>query len=160
MFDAIRKVLTAGSRLPEELQAQLDAEGLIYTSRVAVIRRFSGAVPGLRSGASISRTKGTLAFTSQRVIATLASRADPWQRIVDCRWDSAVSGPLKVEISRTGVQIDLDVAHVDSTFQGHLSLHYKTTLADDVLILMPKTALAQGIGADDVSRALGVRPRS
>jgi hypothetical protein len=161
MLATIRKFFTAGTQLPVELRSQLDAEGVLYiANRVAVISRFSGSVPGLHSGASISRTTGALAFTSQRAIATLASRSNPALLVVDCRWDATVVGPLKVEISETGVQIDLDVARVDPRFHGHLALHYKTKLSDDVLARIPKKSLTQSISAEYVSLILGVRPRT
>jgi hypothetical protein len=131
---------------------------LDLATNVAVIRRFSGSVPGLHSGASISRTSGSLVFTSQRVVATLAIRSDPSARAVDCRWDAAETGPMKIELSTDGLKLDLDVRRVDRSFQGHLSLRYKHHLSADVLARVPRTSLSQDVSAEFVCRAIGVRP--
>ena len=63
----LRKLLRIG-KLPDELRAEVEAEGVIHLAEyVAVTRRFSRAVPGLRSAGSIASYVGALVFTSQRV---------------------------------------------------------------------------------------------
>jgi hypothetical protein len=143
----------------ETLRAQFESEGVLDVgANVAVIQRFSGSVPGLHSGASISRTAGALVLTSQRVVAILAIRSDPSARAVDCRWDAAETGPMKIELATDGLKLDLDVHRVDRSFQGHLSLHYKHRISADVLARVPRTSLSQDVSAEFVCRALGVRP--
>jgi len=154
----MRRLLRVGN-LPADLRAELESEGVIALGEnLAVIRRFSGSVPGLHAGASISRTSGALTFTSQRVVATLAVPSDPAALAVDCRWDATGIGPMKIELSADGLKLDLDVHRVDRTFQGYLSLRYKYDIATDVLARMPRTSLHQDVSAEFVCRALGVRP--
>lgn len=75
---------------------------------------------------------------------------------VDARWDAPQAGAAKVEISATGVQVDVDVAEVDPKFSGQLSLHYKAALGDDVLARLPRRSLAFDMPPEYVFRAVGV----
>jgi len=62
----VRRLFGVG-KLPAELRAQVEAEGIIHLAEyVAVTRRFSGSIPGLRSAGSIASYVGSLVFTSQR----------------------------------------------------------------------------------------------
>ena len=62
----------------------------------------------------------------------------------------------KVEISPTGVRLDLDVAAVDPKFTGALSLHYKDAIPEDVLMRLPHRSLAFDVPPEYVFRAVGV----
>ena len=66
----------------------------------------------------------------------------------------------KVTISEAGVQLDLDVGRVDPRFQGHLTLHYKRALPDDVLAQIPGRSLAFSVSPDYVFHILGVRAKT
>ena len=155
----VRKLFGIG-KLPGDLHAQLEAEGLIYLAEyVAVTRRFSGAIPGLRASHSISSYAGSLAFTAQRVLGTLSMVPKLAGRAIDVRWNEAQSGAAKVEISPTGLQLDLDVADVDPKFTGQLSLHYKDAIPEDVLIRLPRRSLAFDVPPEYVFRAVGVTYR-
>jgi hypothetical protein len=152
----VRRLFGIG-KLPEDLHAQLEAEGLIYLAEyVPVTRRFSGAIPGLRASHSISSYAGSLAFTAQRVLGTLSMVPKLAGRAIDVRWSEAQAGAATVEISPTGVQLDLDVADVDPKFTGQLSLHYKDAIPDDVLIRLPRRELAFDVPPEYVFRAVGV----
>jgi hypothetical protein len=152
----VRRLFGLG-KLPEELRAQLEAEGLIYLAEyVAVTRRFSGAIPGLRAAHSIRSYAGSLAFTAQRVLGTLSVVPKLAGRAIDARWDEAQAGAAAVVISPTGVRLDLDVADVDPTYKGQLSLHYKDAIPEDVLIRLPRRSLAFDVPPEYVFRAVGV----
>jgi hypothetical protein len=152
----VRKLFGIG-KLPAEMRAQVEAEGLIYLAEyVAVTKKFSGAIPGLRASHSVGSEVGSLAFTAQRVLATLSVVPKLAGRAVDVRWDVAQSGAAKAEISSTGLQLDLDVAQVDPKFSGHLSLHYKAAIDEDVLTRLPRRSLAFDAPAEYVFRAVGV----
>ncbi|ORW89272.1 hypothetical protein AWB92_00535 [Mycobacterium sp. IEC1808] len=152
----VRKLLGIG-KLPADLHAQVEAEGLIYLADyVAVTRRFSGIIPGVRLPHSVASYVGSLAFTSERVLATLSMLPKLAGPTVDARWDAPQAGAAKVEISSTGVQVDVDVSEVDQNFSGHLSLHYKVALADDVLAGLPRRSLAFDMPPEYVFRAVGV----
>jgi hypothetical protein len=145
--------------LPADLRAALDSENVIdLAESLAVVRRFSGSVPGLSSSSSVSRTAGALALTSRRVVATLAVQSDPAALAVDCPWDSIDPAAMTIEFSADGLKLDVDVRRVDTRFHGHLSLHYKRAFPADVLAGLPRTSLRQGVSAEFVCRALGVRP--
>lgn len=79
----VRKWFGLG-RLPADLRCQVEAEGLIYLAEyVAVTRRFTGVIPGLRASHSIASYVGALAFTEQRVLGTLSMVPKLAGRVVD-----------------------------------------------------------------------------
>lgn len=131
----VRKLFGIG-KLPAGLRAQ-----------VAVTRRFSGVIPGLRASRSVGSYVGSLAFTSQRVLGTLSVVPKLAGRAIDVRWD---------QISSTGLQLELDVADVDQKFSGQLSLHYKDAIPDEVLTRLPRRSLAFDVPPEYVFRVVGV----
>jgi hypothetical protein len=152
----LRRLFGVG-KLPTDLHAQVDDEGLIHLAEyVAVTRRFSGSIPGHRVQGSVASYVGCLAFTSQRVLATLSVVPKLAGRAVDVRWDGAQGGAATAEISSTGLQLDLDTADVDDRFHGHLSLHFKDAIGDDVLARLPRRSLAFDVPPEYVFRAVGV----
>jgi len=152
----VRKLLGIG-KLPDDLHAQVEAEGLVYLADyVAVTRRFTGAIPGVRLQRSVASYTGSLVFTSERVLATLSMLPKLAGLTVDVRWDAPQTGAAKAEISPTGLEVDLDVADVDPKFSGELSLHYKATIPADVLSVLPLRSLAFDMPAEYVYRAVGV----
>jgi hypothetical protein len=78
---------------------------------------------------------------------------------VDVHWDATQSGVATAEISSTGLQVDADVDELDQTFTGHLSLHYKLALPDEVLSRLPRRSLAFDMPPEYVLRAVGVTYR-
>ena len=152
----VRRLFGIG-KLPDDLQAQVQAEGLIYLADyVAVTRRFSGVIPGTRVPHSVASYAGSLVFTSQRVLATLSMLPRLAGPTVDVRWDAAQTGAATAVISSTGLQVDLDVAEVDPKCSGDLSLHYKTAIPADVLSGLPLQSLAFDVPPEYVYRAVGV----
>jgi hypothetical protein len=152
----LRKLLRIG-KLPDELRAEVDAEGIIHLAEyVAVTCRFSGRVPGKRSAGSISSYVGSLVVTNQRVLGTLSSVPKLAGRTIDQRWDAPQAGAVKAELSPTGLQLDVNVAEVDARCQGHLSLHYKDALPEDLLMRLPRRSLAFDVPPEYVFRAVGV----
>ncbi|KBZ73394.1 hypothetical protein K877_04228 [Mycobacterium tuberculosis TKK-01-0053] len=152
----VRKWFGLG-RLPADLRCQVEAEGLIYLAEyVAVTRRFTGVIPGLRASHSIASYVGALAFTEQRVLGTLSMVPKLAGRVVDARWNGPQAGAATAEISPTGLQLDLDVADVDPKFSGQLALHFKATIGEDVLSRLPRRSLAFDVPAEYVNLAVGV----
>jgi hypothetical protein len=155
----VRRLFGIG-KLPADVRADVAAEGVIYLADyVPVTRRFSGAIPGLRSAHSVASYVGSLAFTSQRVLATLSSLPKLAGEIVDVRWDATQSGTATAEISANGLQVDVDVDEIDPTFTGHLSLHYKLDVPADVLTALPRRSLHFDMPPENVLRAVGVTYR-
>lgn len=153
----LRKLLHIG-KLPDELRAEVEAEDIIHLAEyVAVTCRFSGRVPGKRSAGSISSHVGSLVLTNQRVLGTLSSVPKLAGRTIDQRWDAPQTGAVKAELSPTGLQLDVNVADVDARFQGHLSLHYKDALPEDLLMRLPRRSLAFDVPPEYVFRAVGVQ---
>jgi hypothetical protein len=155
----VRRLFGIG-KLPAEVRAQVEAEGVIYLADyVPVTRRFSGAIPGLRSAHSVASYVGSLVFTSQRVLATLSSLPKLAGAVVDVRWDATQSGTATAGISLNGLHVDVDVDEIDQTFTGHLSLHYKLDVPVDVLAALPRRSLNFDMPAEYVLRAVGVTYR-
>ncbi|WIM87097.1 hypothetical protein PT015_19850 [Candidatus Mycobacterium wuenschmannii] len=155
----VRKLFGIG-KLPADVRAQVEAEGLLYLADfVPVTRRFSGAIPGLRSSHSVASYVGSVAFTSQRALATLSSLPKLAGPTVDVRWDATQSGAATAEISPDGLQVEADVDDLDPTFTGHLSLHYKLDIPDEVMAKLPCRSLTFAMPPEYVLRAVGVTYR-
>ncbi|MDT5244610.1 MAG: hypothetical protein QOD36_1986 [Mycobacterium sp.] len=152
----LRKLLRIG-KLPDELRAEAEAEGIIHLAEyVAVTRRFSGRVPGKRSSGEIASYVGSLVLTNQRVLGTLSSVPKLARRTIDQRWDAPQAGTVKAELSETGLVLDVNVAAVDARCTGNLSLHYKDPITEDVLMRLPRRSLAFDVPPEYVFRAVGV----
>jgi hypothetical protein len=155
----LRKLLRIGG-LPAELRAEAEAEGILYLAEyVPVTRRFSGSVPGKKAHTNISSYVGSLVITSQRVLATLSSVPKLAGRTIDQRWDDTQSGPVKADLSNSGLHIEVDIGEVDPKFNGNLSLNYKTAIPDDVLARLPRRSVAFEVPPEYVLRAVGVPDR-
>ena len=155
----LRKLLRIGE-LPAELRTQVDAEGIIFLAEyLPVTRRFSGSVPGKRANTNISSYVGSLVITPQRVLGTLSAVPGLSGSTIDQRWDAPQSGPVKADISNTGLHIEVNIGEVDPKFHGHLSLNYKTPIPDDVLIRLPRRSRAFEVPPEYVLRAVGVPAR-
>ena len=155
----VRRLFGIG-KLPADLRAEVDAEGIVYLADfVAVTRRFNGAIPGLRSAHSVASYVGSLVFTSQRVLATLSSLPKLAGPTVDVPWDPPQSGAATVQIASTGLHVDIDVNAVDPSFTGHLSMHYKVAIPGDVLTGLPRRSLNFDVPPGYVFRAVGVTYR-
>ncbi len=152
----LRKLLGIG-KLPEEMRAEVEAEGILHIAEfVPVTRRFTGRVPGMRSAGSISSYVGSVVLTNQRVLGTMSTVPKLAGRTIDLRWDAPQAGPVKAELSTTGLTLEVDVAEVDPRCTGRLSLHYKETLPEDVLMRLPHRSLAFEVPPEYVFRAVGV----
>jgi hypothetical protein len=152
----LRKLLRIG-KLPDELRAEVEAEGIIHLAEyVAVTRRFAGRVPGMRAAGSVSSYVGSLVLTNQRVLATLSAVPKLAGRTIDARWDAAQSGSVRASLSESGLLLEVDVADVDPRCSGELSMHYKDTIPDDALLRLPRRSLAFDVPPEYVFRAVGV----
>ena len=98
-------------------------------------------------------------ITSQRVLGTLSSVPKLAGRTIDQRWDAAQDGPVKADISDAGLHIEVDIGQVDPKFDGHLSLNYKASIPQDVLMHLPRKSLAFEVPPEYVLRAVGVPAR-
>ena len=152
----LRKLLRIG-KLPDELRAEVEAEGIIHLAEyVAVTRRFSGQVPGKRAAGSVASFTGSLVITDQRVLATMSTVPKLAGRTIDQRWDAPQSGTVTADISSAGLVLDVDIAKVDPRCSGTLSLHYKEPLPDELLARLPRRSLAYDVPPEFVFRAVGV----
>lgn len=151
-----RKLLRIGG-LPEEMRAELQAEGVIFLAEyVAVTRRFSGKIPGRRAKGNVTSYAGSLALTNQRILATLSTVPKLAGRTIDQRWDGPQTGSVAAALSPSGLQLDADIAAIDSRFSGELSMHYKVPIPEDVLARVPRRSLAFDVPPEYVFRAVGV----
>jgi hypothetical protein len=152
----LRKLLRIGG-LPEELRAEVEAEGIIYLAEyVPVTRRFSGKIPGKRAHGNVASYVGSLVITSQRILGTLSSVPKLAGRTIDQRWDAAQSGTVTAELSEGGLHLEVNISAVDPRCEGQLSLQYKTEIPADVLRRVPRRSLAFDVPPEYVFRAVGV----
>lgn len=114
--------------MPRPLREHLEPEGIIHVAeRVGVRQRLDALLP------TIPRLKGPA---------------------IDEHWGAAPEGPAKVGISDSGLLLELDLSRVDTRFHGHLSLHYKTSIPDDVLTALPTRSLAFAVSPNTSSTCL------
>lgn len=152
----VRRLLGIG-KLPDDLHTLVEAEGLLYLADyVAVTRRFSGVIPGVRLPHSVAYYTGSLVLTRQRVLATLSMLPKLAGVTVDVRWDAPGTGAATAEISSAGLEVNVDVAQVDDKFSGELSLLYKAEIPADVLSGLPVRSLTFDMAPDCIIRAVGV----
>ncbi|KUI16230.1 hypothetical protein AU193_15795 [Mycobacterium sp. GA-1285] len=152
----LRKLLRIGG-LPDDMRAELDAEGILFLAEyIPVTRRFSGKIPGRRANGNFTSYAGSLALTNRRVLATLSTVPKLAGRTIDQRWDAAQSGTVTAQLSETGVRLDVDLAAVDSRFSGELSMHYKVSIPEDVLMRIPLRSVSFDVPPEYVFRAVGV----
>src|SRR4029079_19372267 len=108
----LRKLLRIG-KLPDEVRAEVEGEGIIHLAEyVAVTRRFTGRVPGMRSAGSISSYVGSLVLPNQRGVGDVSSVPKLAGRTIDLRWDATQAGAVKAELSATGLDLHVNVAEV------------------------------------------------
>jgi hypothetical protein len=93
------------------------------------------------------------------VLGTLSSVPKLAGRTIDQEWHAEQSGPVKADISSTGLHIEVDIGRVDPKFDGHVSLNYKTEIGEDVLMRLPRRSLAFEVPPEYVLRVIGVPAR-
>lgn len=153
----LRKLLRIGG-LPGDLRAEAESEGILFIAEyVPVTRRFTGSIPGKRSAGSIASYAGSLVLTNHRVLATMSTMPKLAGRSIDQPWTAPQSGAVKAELSTSGLTLETDLAEVDTRCQGHLSLHYKTEIPEDVLMRVPQRSLAFDVPPEYLFRAIGVQ---
>ncbi len=152
----LRKLLRSGG-LPDELRAEIEAEGVLYLAEyVPVTRRFSGKIPGKRAHGDVSSYVGSLALTNQRALGTLSSVPKLAGRTIDQPWSAPQSGTVTADLSEAGLHLEVDLSGVDTRCEGQLSLQYKTPIPPDVLTRLPRVSLAFDVPPEYVFRAVGV----
>jgi hypothetical protein len=154
----LRKMMGIGG-LPEEMAAQVAAEGVIHLAEfVAVTFRFSGNVPGKTAKGNLRSYVGALALTNRRVLGTLSSVPKKAGRAVDHEWNAKPGSMVHGTLDESGLLLDVpDLAAIDRSFAGSVSLHYKAHLPEDVLARLPQRAFAYDAPPKFVYSACGVR---
>jgi hypothetical protein len=74
---------------------------------------------------------------------------------VDRRWNAPHEGPVKAELSPTGLALDVDVSQVDPAFNGLLSMQYKSPIPEAVLTAIPRRSLAFDVPVSGCCAPLG-----
>lgn len=152
----LRRMLGIG-KLPADVRAELEPEGILHLAEfVPVTFRFSGSVPGKTAKGNIRSYVGALVLTSQRVVGTLSTVPKVAGRAIDKRWDEPDEGPVKADLSASGLAIEVDVSQVDPGFSGRLSMHYQTAIPEAVLTTVPRRSLLLTVPREWVLRAVGV----
>lgn len=152
----LRKLLRIGG-LPNSLRIEAESEGiLLLADYIPLTRRFTGSIPGKRSTGSIASYAGSLVLTNHRVLATMSTMPGLAGRTIDQAWTAPQTGAVKAELSGTGLALDVNLAEVDPRCHGQLSLHYKTAIAEDILMRLPRRTLAFDVPPEWVFRTIGV----
>ncbi|KUI16280.1 hypothetical protein AU192_07465 [Mycobacterium lehmannii] len=152
----LRKLFRIGG-LPDDMRAEVETEGVLFLAEyIAVTRRFSGKIPGRRAKGNVTSYAGSLALTNQRVLATMSTVPKLAGRTIDQRWNGPQSGTVTAELATTGMHLNVDIAAVDSRFSGELSMHYKVSIPEDVLLRLPRRSLSFDVPPEYVFRAVGV----
>lgn len=153
----LRKLLGIG-RLPDDMRAAVESEGVIHFEEcVPVTFRFSGKVPGKTAKGNLRSYVGALAITNQRVLGTMSSVPKKAGRAVDHQWHADAGSMVNATLDSSGLTLDVpDISVVDPQFSGSLSLHYKSALADDVLLRLPERSFAFDVPPKFVYSAAGV----
>lgn len=153
----LRKMLGIG-RLPDDMRAAVESEGVLHLEEcVPVTFRFSGKVPGKTAKGNLRSYVGALAITNQRVLGTLSTVPKKAGRAVDHPWHAAAGSMVTATLDGSGLTLDVpDLSVVDPAFAGGLSLHYKSALADEVLLRLPQRSFAFDVPPKFVYSAVGV----
>jgi hypothetical protein len=119
----LRRLLGIG-RLPDDMRAEVDAEGIIHVAEfVSVIMRFTGSVPGRRSAGLVRGYVGALALTNKRVLGTLSTLPKKVGRVIDQPWAASAGTMVTANLDGTGLTLDLpDVSVVDPQFKGAITM--------------------------------------
>lgn len=152
----LRKLLRIGG-LPADLRADAEREGILYLAEyVPVTRRFTGSIPGKRSAGSVASYAGSLVLTEYRVLATMSTVPKLAGRSIDQPWSEPQRGAVTADLTQAGLTVEMNLAEIDPRCHGHLSLHYKAPIGEDVLTRLPRRSLAFDVPPEYVFRAVGV----
>ena len=152
----LRKLLRIG-KLPDDLRAEVEAEGIIHLAEyVPVTRRFTGEIPGKRSDGNIASYVGSLALTNQRVLGTLSTVPKLAGRTIDQPWDAPQAGAVKAEISASGLHARCQRRRGGSAVQWSALAALQGRHPEEVLMRLPRRSLAFDVPPEYVFRAVGV----
>ena len=117
----------------------------------------AGKVPGKTAKGNLRSYVGALAITNKRVLGTLSTVPKKAGRAVDHPWHADAGSMVTATLDGSGLTLDVsDLSVVDPAFAGGLSLHYKSALADDVLVRLPQRSFAFDVPPKFVYSAVGV----
>lgn len=155
----LRKMLGIGA-LPDDQRAQIADETVLHMAEfVPVTFRFSGHVPGKLAKGNLRSYVGALAFTDQRMLATLSSGPKKAVKTANQLWSAPPGTMVHATIDNTGVLLDVpDISAIGRCFTGSMSLRYKTTLSDQLLAQLPTRDLMFDVPQKYVYLACGLPP--
>ena len=153
----LRKLLGIG-KLPDDMRAQLDAEGVFHLAEFVPVRfRFSGKIPGKVAKGNLSSYVGALALTRQRVLGTLSSVPKKAARSVDHQWNAPAGSMVQATLDESGLRLYVpDISVVDPSFSGSVKLLYKAPLPAEVLRQVPERSFAFDVPAKFVYSVCGI----
>lgn len=157
----LRKMLGIGN-LPDDIREQLQAEGILHVAEfVPVTFRFSGHVPGKVAKSTLRSLVGALVITEKRLIGTLSSTPKKGVKTVNHPWDAPAGTMVQAELDDSGLLLDApDLSAIGPSFEGSMSLRYKTPLPADVLAALPAREFTFDVPNKYVYVACGMPPSS
>ncbi|WP_418003820.1 hypothetical protein ACNO8X_01285 [Mycobacterium sp. PDNC021] len=153
----LRKMLGIGN-VPDDIREQLQAEGILHVAEfVPVTFRFSGHIPGKVAKSTLRSLVGALIVTEKRLIGTLSSAPKKAVKTVNHAWDAPAGTMVQAELDDSGLLLDAtDISAIDPTFEGSMSLRYKTPLPAEVLAALPARKFTFDVPSKYVYLACGM----
>jgi hypothetical protein len=135
--------------MPEPIRSQVLAEQpLTFTEGVRGWLRRRGSLPHGIVIHGVRSMLGGFAITRERVVVSASKHV-----VVDLRFsDAAESGSAIVQISETGIRLNVDMAAAVRGGQGTLRLDYAHKLGPDELGRLPRTRVAFSIDENVAAR--------
>jgi hypothetical protein len=159
MLNVLKRFRGVGG-LPPAMRAQFEPEGILFVAeRVGVRQRFSGSVPGRHDALGVSRHKGLVIATRERLYAMVPTMPRLHGPAIDQPWSTDATGPATATLDAAGVSLHITLKRVDPRFSGDVTTSWKFALDEAVLATLPTRRLSFDVSPDYVFSSLGVRVR-
>ena len=140
-------------RMPADVRAQLaDEHELFFTEGIRISIHRKGRVPGAASGGGVRVACGSFAVTDKRVVGFRGR-----SRLVHVPFDVTDGGPARLTLDETGLHVDFDLDAVHPSCHGELRVHFRETMAPDVLARLPVRELRFPVDPQAVVHLWGSR---
>ena len=153
----VRRLLGIG-KLPEDLHAQVEAEGLLYLADyVAVTRRFSGVIPGVRLPHSVAYYTGSLVLTTTTGAGHAVDAAEAGRRRPStCAGMRHRPARRRPRSRRPGWRSTSTSRRSTRSSAANSRCSTRPTIPADVLSGLPLRSLTFDMTPDCIVRAVGV----
>ncbi|CAN5143861.1 hypothetical protein BH09ACT6_BH09ACT6_22110 [soil metagenome] len=143
--------LFPGGKMPDTVRGTLGTERVTFFGEgLWVSARGSYRVPGRAQAAGVRMHRGAFAVTPSRIVATIG-RA----KIIDAPFSAdTADAAATLTLTPDGLHFAIDVGRSTPNGEGHAEIHFKTTVADEILRLVPQASLSVSPNANGVEQLL------